>query len=140
MKKILAGILLSCMVFSLAACGSGNGDSEKNSQNTENTQESQNDSAADSESESEEGVVYTIKVVDEGGNPVAGVVVQLCKESCMPNRTDENGVAEFPVDAIEEGYKAGVTNVPDGYVYEGEEYVYYEGDATEVTLTLKAAQ
>ncbi len=139
MKKILATILLSCMVLSLCACGSGNGDN-KNSQNTENTQESQaGNSENDSESEKEEGVVYTIKVVDEGGNPVSGVMVQLCKDTCMPKLTNADGVAEFPVEAIEDGYKAGVTNLPEGYVYEGEENVYFE-DKTEVTLVVKAVQ
>ena len=141
MKKILAAILLSSMVFSLCACGAGNGNTNNN-QNSNNTQDSQTagNSEADSESESEEGVVYTIKVVDESGNPVSGVMVQLCKDSCVPKVTNSDGLAEYPVDEVEDGYKASITKLPEGYVYEGEENVYYEEDATEVTLVVKAAQ
>jgi len=137
MKKILASILLSCMVLSLCACGTGNGDTNKNSQNTQNTQ---NASESEKESESEEGVVYKITVVDEAGNPVSGVMVQLCKDSCFPKLTNANGVAEFPVTEVADGYKAGITNLPEGFVYEGEAEVYYEDGETEVTLVVKVVQ
>ena len=139
-KRIVALILMLCLAFALVACGSnGNTDTEKN--NTENTQQDEGQENKNTEEDSEEptGVVYTIKVVDEANNPVASVMVQLCKDTCVPKMTDANGVAEFTVDEIADGYKANVTKAPEGYVYEDGD-VYFENGATEVVLVIKAAQ
>lgn len=141
-KRILTAVLMLCMAFSLVACGGDSGsnnDTEK--ENTQQDSQTANDSEEDSQTESEEtGVVYTIKVVDENGNPVGSVMVQLCKDSCMPKMTDANGVAEFQVNELSDQYKAGVTVLPEGYTYDGDEYVYFENGATEVTIVIKTAQ
>ena len=79
---------------------------------------------------------HTVIVVDQDGNPVAGVYVQLCDESACyaPVATDENGVAEF--------YKHGIVGamtkviVADGYLFSNEYTVF--GDSTTVTLTVTA--
>lgn len=139
MKKILATILLSCMVFGLCACGSGKGDTEKNSQNTEN-QEQNSQNSENSENEDNGMVVYKVTVVDEAGNPMQGVMVQICKDSCMPALTNADGVAEFTV-ADEEGYKISFSKIPDGYESASEETeFYFEDGKMEMTLTLKAVQ
>ena len=140
-KRIVTVVLMLCLAFGLVACGGNAGDTEKN--NTENTQQDDaqenKDTEKESESEEAKGVVYTIKVVDEANNPVASVMVQLCKDTCVPKMTDANGVAEFTVDEIADGYKANVTKAPDGYTYEDGD-VYFEDGATEVVLVIKAAQ
>ena len=135
-KRIVTIVLMLCMAFGLVACGNGSTqDTQKN--NTENSEQDQNQ--ANKDTEKEEKLAYTIKVVDENNNPMAGVVVQLCKDACMPSVTDENGVAEFVVKELSDEYKASVADVPEGYVYEDGD-VYFKNGATEVTLVLKAAQ
>ena len=138
MKKILAGILLSCMVLSLAACGAG---SDKNSQDSQKPQNSQaENSQKDTEEQKEDKAVYKVTVVDEEGNPMSGVMVQICKDSCIPKLTNASGVAEFEV-ADEEGYKVSFSSIPDGYESASEETeFYFEDDKMEMTLTLKKAQ
>ena len=80
---------------------------------------------------------YVIRVVDQDGNPVAGVQVQMCDEggSCrIPVRTDVNGQAEYP---FEDGvFHAQLTSVPEGYSVEdeGAYYNFVDGVAT-ITLT-----
>jgi hypothetical protein len=80
--------------------------------------------------------LYTVKVVDEGGNPVVGAGVQLCKDTCLPAITDEDGIAEFRV-AEDPEYKVSFMSVPEGY--EGaEEAYYFESGSYELVITLKA--
>ena len=42
-------------------------------------------------------VTYTVKVVDEAGNPIAGGMLQICTEgTCLiPCRTNEDGIATW---------------------------------------------
>ena len=82
-------------------------------------------------------IAYTVKVLDGNGSPMAGVAVQICKDSCMPGMTDAEGVATFRV-AEAEGYKVSFLTVPEGYTAEAEEF-YFEAGSTEMTLTLTAA-
>ena len=74
-------------------------------------------------------------VVDQNGDPVSGAMVQICKDSCMPAMTGEDGVASFNIE-ITDGYKLSVMTCPEGYTYEGEAEIYLEYGATEYTLTL----
>ena len=140
-KRLVTAILMVCLAFGLVACG-GNGGAntdDTNKQNTEANSEADKDTENSEEESETQAVVYTIKVVDEAGAPVASVMVQLCKDTCVPKMTDANGVAEFSVEEIADGYKANVTMAPEGYVYEDGD-VYFEDGETEVTLVLKAAQ
>ncbi len=143
-KKIFAIVLMLCMVMSLCACGGGTEDSEKNSDsNTENSQVagSQNPSS-ETESQDDDKIEYTVKVVDESGNPIAGALVQMCSDTCFPMSTDANGVATFNLPEAE--YKVSFLNTETpatGYTYVGEETnFYFDGDATELTITLKAVE
>ena len=140
MKKLLAMVLAAVMMLSLCACG---GEAEETqatetteaTQATEATQETQ---ATEATEETEpEGTVYKVTVVDEEGNPVSGVMVQICFETCLPAMTNENGVAEYRVD--EADYKVSFLMVPEGYAADQNEYHFDEG-AYELTLTLKAAE
>lgn len=147
MKKLFVLLLVLCMVFSLCACG-GNSDTEDDSQKDkiENNQDD-NDVDADVEdedeieddTEAENTAAFKVTVVDEGGNPVTGVMVQICKESCVPAMTDANGVATFNNVEITDGYKLSVMSAPEGYEFSTEE-IYLEDGATEYTLTVKAVQ
>lgn len=141
MKRVFATILMLCMVFTLTACG-GNGseDTEKDSQNSE-SQMSENKNTENSEDTPvDDGkVLYKVTVVDEGGNPVAGAVVQMCLEACVPARTNDTGVAEFNL-VETDGYKVEIMTLPEGYEKISADPVYLESGQTEVTLTVKAVQ
>ena len=141
-KKIFATILMVCMMLSICACGNGNTEDTGSENNNPGSEvETTVETGKESESTNEDNgkIVYTIKLVDESGNPIADTFVQLCDEkSCFaPVKTVANGVAEYK---MEEGeYKAAVTIMPTGYEDVTGEYFYFEGDATEVTITLKKA-
>ncbi len=138
-KRLLAAILMASMAFALCACGGSETNTESKNTETENTQDSQTEES-DANTDAEDGkVTYTIYVTDEGGNPVAGAMVQLCDDAnCMPKLTDANGAAIFSVEEFD-GYMTKVTSVPEGYEIISDEYTYFEGE-TEVTLTVKAVK
>ena len=129
MKAILALVLALCMMLCLCACG----ESEPATTTEPTTQTTQ----ATEATEADDGkVTYTVKVVDEGGNPVVGAMVQLCKETCLPGATNAEGVAEFNVVEDSE-YKVSFMTQPAGY--EGmEEAYYFEAGSYELTITLTA--
>lgn len=81
-------------------------------------------------------VTYTIHVQDENGTAIAGAMVQICKDTCLPGMTDAEGNAVFTVD--EADYKVSFLTLPAGYTYTTEETEFYFDGATEITLTLKA--
>lgn len=134
--KILVGMLVLCMVFGLCSCANGGSNDEiKDGNDTENV----SDTAKDSESEEETTEAkpeFKVTVTDENGAPVEGVMVQICKDSCIPARTDANGVAVFNME-ITDGCKLSVMTAPAGYTYSDEE-IYLESGATEYTLEISS--
>ena len=145
LKRVFAVVFMLCMVFSLTACGggSGNGDTEKNSQNTGSQNSEANKDSENSESQKNEipegKAVYSVKVVDEAGNPVKSAMVQMCLTTCVFGQTNDEGIATFTLDDAE-GYKAEVLSLPEGYAEVSEDPVYLESGSKEVTLTVKTVQ
>lgn len=137
-KKILAAMLAVMLLLGLCACG----EPEQTQPSTEATGTTESTGAVPETTEatvSDGKVTYTIKVVDEDGKGISGVMVQLCKDSCMPGFTNAEGVAEFKVVAAD-GYHASVTDIPDGYAYATEQTEFdFASGVTEVTIVLKAA-
>jgi hypothetical protein len=78
---------------------------------------------------------FVVKVVDQDGNPVAGVVVQVCNDStCVPmGSTDANGEAKRP--SMNGSYAAKITELPDGYSVEDID-AYYDLVDGKVTITI----
>lgn len=131
MKRVLVFVLAVCLVFGLCACGANNGDSK------ETTAATTAATAPETEGTVDDGkVTYTVKVVDESGAPVANAAVQICKDSCLPGVTNEEGVAIFKV--VEDDYKVSFMAMPEGFQAEAEEF-YFEDGSYELTITLKAA-
>ena len=124
-------ILALAMVLCLCACG-GNEDNKGN-ETTAGTTEATTEAT---EKKDDGKVTYTVKVVDEEGNPVAGAMVQLCLESCMPGKTDDKGVATYHT--AEADYKVSFMTMPAGYTAEETEYHFADG-SYELTITLKKA-
>ena len=131
MKKILAVLLLIGLLATLCACG-------ETPEPTEDVTEAPTQNVTEAPTVDDGKVTYTAKVVDEGGNPIAGAMVQICKDTCFPGVTDENGVASFTREE-EEGYKISFIALPEGYEYTTEETdFYFEGGEKDITITLKA--
>ena len=66
---------------------------------------------------------YTVKYVDQDGNPVAGVMCQVCdEETCQVYTSDENGVCEFTLAPY--AWEIHTLKVPEGY----------EGDTETITI------
>lgn len=128
MKKLLAFVLAVAMVFCFCACGN-------NETKTDNTDTQVQSSQTENSSKEETTPKFEVTVKDVDGNIVEGVMVQLCKESCIPARTDANGVAIFNIE-ITDGYKLSVMSCPDGYEYTGDAEIYLEDGATEYTLEI----
>ena len=125
-KRILIFVLAICLLFCLCACGKTTPGSEASVPET---------TAAATEPADDGKVTYTVKVVDEGGNPVVGAAVQLCKDSCLPGMTNAEGIATFRT--VEDSYKVSFMTMPAGFEAAAEEF-YFEDGAFELTITLKA--
>lgn len=138
MKKILIGLLALCMAVSICACDGASGDPE-DTKSTDTKTETTADTEKETEAETEKKAAFEVKVVDENGAPVAGVMLQVCKDTCVPSRTGDDGVASFNVE-ITDGYKLSVLSCPTGYEYTGEAEVYLESGATEITVEVKGVE
>ena len=140
MKKLIAIVLLLCMALSLCACGVTEAPAATEAPATEAPAVETTEAAPEVEIEVPDGMVtYTVTVVDEAGSPVAGAMVQLCKDNCYPNVTDANGEAFFEL--AEDSYKVSFLMLPAGYTYstDAQEF-YFENGASELTIVLKATE
>ena len=130
-KRILILALTVCLALGLCACGESAGDageSTTGATTAETTQET-------TEAVDDGKVTYTVIVVDESGAPVANAAVQICKDSCLPGMTNEEGIAVFEV--VEDDYKVSFMAMPEGFEADAEEF-YFEAGSYELTITLKA--
>ena len=150
-KRLFAFALVLCMVLCLVACGKNKDtdtdtDKKNPTQNQEVQQDEQDDKEEQKETEEDNGtgipgdtrVNYSVKVVDEAGNPIKGVMVQLCLENCFPGMTQDDGVAKFVM--TEADYKVSVVSMPEGYTYSTDVQEFYFEEGRDLTITLKAAQ
>lgn len=138
MKHIVSVLLLLCLALSLCACGQNNTETTTTEPVVETTTEPEVQDTTQADAVPDGMAVYEVTVTDEGGNPVAGAMVQICKDDCFPGVTDAEGTATFTRPETE-GYKISFISLPEGYEYSSEETeFYYEGDAKELTVTLKA--
>ena len=79
---------------------------------------------------------YAIAFVDEAGNPVAGVVANVCDDvSCTVVTSDASGRASFSLPSY--AYDVHVIQVPEGYATPGEGYVL-PAEGGEITISLSA--
>lgn len=89
----------------------------------------------------------TVTVVDEEGNPVEGVTVQICHNVCLtPNKTNAEGKLSVGISSTEK-VKVAILSVPEGYgipekvgEYQGVEiHAYFTEGVYELTVTLPNA-
>lgn len=105
MKKIIVVLLMSCMmVLVIAGCGSM---VLKN---------------------------WNVTVLNEAGNPVEGVEIQLCTDTqCTMVTTDADGHIDF--DGKESQYDVHLSHIPEGYEYNGTELVLKKGEELYIVLS-----
>ena len=78
---------------------------------------------------------YKLTFADEDGNPVEGVIANICDDtSCQPMTSDENGVVEFVSAPF--AYHIQVIAVPEGYEFDTSAEYYTEEAGGEMTFTL----
>lgn len=130
--KLLALVMALAMVLCLAACVSENPNASTdpvgNSAPTDPEPSTVPSDPAPSVSDKK---TYKVTLKDSSGNPLSGVMVQICLDSCIPALTDANGVATFELDE-ESGYSVGVTSDYDNTK------VYLEDGQYEVTIVWDA--
>jgi len=145
-NKVLALALALMLVLCLCACGKdtngGNTTEAPTEPIVETTAPTEATEATQAPTEATipEGMVqYKVKVTDEAGNPIVGVMVQVCTdETCLaPVKTDDAGVATFAPAAQGEYHANFLPGVPEGYEAEAEVFYFAEGE-TELTIVLKA--
>lgn len=128
MKKILAIILAFGLIFCLCACGNNN-------ETIHDAESKPQDNKTEISSEQEATAKFEVTVTDTDGNTVKGVMVQLCKDTCVPAVTNEEGVATFNAE-ITDGYKLSVMSCPEGYEYTGDAEIYLDEGETSYTLEI----
>ena len=133
MRNIFVLVLALAMVFVLCACGTETAEGDQTPTTTAPTVA---DPTEGTDPTDDGKVTYTVKVVDEAGNPIAGAMVQLCLEACVPTSTGADGVATWRL--VEANYKASFVVMPSGYTADATEF-YFESGSRDMTITLKAA-
>ena len=82
-------------------------------------------------------VTYTVTVVDQDGNPVAGVKVQMCDDSglCLiPTATNDEGIATYKYQ--EGNFHVLLNTLVDGYTVDDmSTYYYFEGREVTIEIT-----
>ena len=135
-NKIIALLLLCviCLGACLCSCTESTTADDTKAPATSSSDDKTKDT--DAKDTQDNGLkTYKVKVVDENGAAMAGVVAQICKDACIPAVTDENGYATFKV--AEDDYKASMTALPEGYEYkDGVSEYHFEEGKYELTITL----
>ena len=135
LTKLLALVMGLAMVFCMAACTTENpdGTSENTSASNSTTAPTTKEPETSSEPADDGMKTYTVTLKDSAGNPLSGVMMQICLESCMPGVTDANGVATFTQKEAS-GYSVGVMADYDNTK------VYYEDGQYDVTIVWDAPE
>ena len=134
MKKLTTFVcLLLCVAAVLCGCGPA---APSTTKAPEATKAPVTTLAPETTAAPSTDVTYTATVVDQDGNPMAGVVIQFCDDAniCkLPVTTNEEG--KVTVTYAPANYHVSVTVVPEGYTAEADGYHFEEGK-TDITVTL----
>ena len=131
-KNLLCIMLIACFALTFAACASDE-PALDNDNNDVNPPVANTEIANETEEPANAG--FKVTVNDDEGAAVAGVVLQVCKDTCVPCVTDAEGVATFNVEITSE-HKLSVLTLPEGYEYTGEAEIYLEDGMTEFTVVV----
>ena len=132
LKNLLCVMLVACFAFAFVACTSDEPAAD-NSNDAVTTPVADTEIADETEEPAPAGLKVTVN--DNEGAAVAGVVLQVCKDTCVPSVTDADGVASFNVEITAE-HKLSVLTLPEGYEYTGDAEIYLEDGMTEFTVVV----
>ncbi|MBQ3183660.1 MAG: hypothetical protein IJB57_08320 [Clostridia bacterium] len=132
LKNLLCIMLVACFILSFAAC---TGKDVTNDENAGENTPKVEDTEEVKDTEEAAPVGFKVTVVDDANAAVAGVVLQICKDTCVPSVTGADGVANFNVEVTSE-HKLSVLTLPEGYEYTGEAEIYLEDGMTEFTVVI----
>lgn len=129
--------LVLCLSCIFCACIEGDPADTSADTNADSVEQTSDETDSETETADDGKVEYKVTVTDTEGNPLAGVMVQLCLESCVPAVTDANGVATYNLP--EADYKAAIISLPEGYEYTTDETeFYFNGEYALVIVLAKA--
>lgn len=137
MKRLIAVMLILTIALCVVACTQPQDNDSKPSNNSKPTGTSSTTTQPSSTTKpGDPEPTYFVKVVDENGAPVAGIIVSLCDDNgCYdPAMTDAEGIAVFYNQGLT-GAKAVVFKA-NGYEF-STEYTKFEGSNT-ITITVTA--
>lgn len=117
-KKLLVFVLVFVFSFCFCAC-------------TDDTKDNQ----SNIEVSKEISYNFLVTVIDDNGDTVEGVILQIRKDSRVMARTNKDGVATFPM-IVTDGYKLSVLSCPEGYEYTGEARIPIKNGTSEYTLNI----
>lgn len=135
MIRILVMAMILCLSLAIFGCAQPPVDNggESGAPSTEST-----DASTEASQPDDGKVSYTVRVVDESGNPVTGGMIQFCLDSCIPCVLDAQGCATMKLTPA--NYKVSFTMLPTGYVLaEDKTEFYFESGSYELTIVVKAA-
>ncbi len=139
MKKVIAALLLLCLMLGLCACTSEQPPvtDPSTDQTTEPTTESTTEATKPEPN-------YFITVQDTEGNPLAGAIVQMCKlgddGACTPATTPTGADGKVSFALEEHDYKVSFIVLPAGYTYVDDvQEFYFEEGSNELVIYLKKA-
>ena len=78
---------------------------------------------------------FLVTVIDQNNNVVEGVILKLKKDSTVTARSNNKGIATFPLVATS-GYRLTVISCPKGYEYTGTKYIPIKKNQTELILKI----
>ena len=79
--------------------------------------------------------IYTLKFTDQDGNPVSGVMAQVCDEDmCVVYTSDENGECTFELEPY--AYEIHLLKLPEGYSGDTETITYAPVNGGEIQFSL----
>lgn len=136
MKRLIAVMLILTIALCVVACAQPQDNGSKPSNNSKPTGTSTTTQPSSTTKPGDPEPTYFVKVVDENGAPVAGIIVSLCDDNgCYdPAMTDAEGIAVFYNQGLT-GAKAVVFKA-NGYEF-STEYTKFEGSNT-ITITVTA--
>ncbi len=120
-KKLLIIVLVFVLAFGFCACAN-----EKS--NTDNYQ-------SNNEVYIEKQTNFLVTVIDNNGDAVEGVILQIRKDYRVTARTNKQGVAKFPM-IVTNGYKLSILSCPEGYEYVGDTNIHIKQGISEYTLNI----
>ena len=131
---------IAALVFFLGACGCSSGNNDDLQENDVITVE-ETEAPADAETLADEAQsedsAFFIKITDENGSPVTGVMITFCdEESCEMLTTDDDGVVK--AEREPKAYEVHVVSVPEGYEAPEDAFSLDENNRS-VTIVLKTS-